>query len=170
MCRVWKPRRFELGGLSVARVHPKSAPSPCMRRETPTDVRVPACFAKRPNMRREPQTRKWFSRSPSGDCRRGVRRRKRGRPRGAVTEATTTEERITRVAREIECKAICAPSAARGIGNRISIMPDDAGNPARQASSPKSLSMMIFSSGTANANMSSSLLPGATVRISVSNC
>ena len=57
-------------------------------------------------------------------------------------------------------------SAARGIGNRISTMPDDAGNPARQASSPKSLSKvsMILSSRTAHANTSSSLLPGATVR------
>ena len=38
MYRVWNPRRFELGGLSVAQVHPESARGPCARRKTPTDA------------------------------------------------------------------------------------------------------------------------------------
>ena len=64
------------------------------------------------------------------------------------------------------------PSAAAGIGERNSTTPDDAGNPTCQASSPKSLSKVrstrVYRS--AHANISSSLLPGATARTQTMPC
>ena len=65
-----------------------------------------------------------------------------------------------------------ADSAMGGIGNRSNTMPEDAGRPARQASSPKSLSKVstIRASRAAHASTSSSFIPGAAVRTQTMSC
>ena len=81
---------------------------------------------------------------------------------------STTVKCPTQSARSSIFAARMAPTpSAGGIGNRSSIIPDDAGNPTCQASSPKSLSKVSSTrlSRAAHANISWSVLPGAAVRI-----
>lgn len=63
-------------------------------------------------------------------------------------------------------------SAGDGMGRRNRTMPQDAGRPALQASSPKSLSKVrrIRFSRTARSNTSPSRLPGASVRTQARLC
>jgi len=96
-----------------------------------------------------------------------------GRDLMRTRPGSTTEKCPAQSSRLPMMLAMAGPtSAGEGIGIRNRTMPAVAGNPERQASSPKSLSKVRRTrfSRMACANTSESELPGASVRIQARSC
>jgi hypothetical protein len=90
-----------------------------------------------------------------------------------IRPGSTTEKCPDQSSRDIRTSAMILPTpAGPSAGKRNSKIPQLAGNPERHASSPKSLSKVrsTRASSRPRASTSSSVIPGASVRIQTTSC